>query len=309
MTHRTRHLPRIFMYHRFTSADINTGHVVSAKIFEWQLQQLQGRWNVISLGEYVRLCHQNAPVPPYTVIITIDDGYRDFYDVAYPLLKKYQRPATFFVTTAFVEGEIWLWHDRLHFAVEQAQITGVKLSLGEKTVELITSTREEKGVTWQLLSDYCVDVPDEEKWRLIRQVEEKLQVNAPAAPPDDFAAATWEQLREMIENGMEIGGHTVTHPVLSQIKPEQLHTELVQPKKIIEEQTGQPVATFCYPNGRDVDITPRVVEIVEENGYQGAVQGSGLDFTNFYRLPRLGVTNDRLDFLWKLYGFEQMLLK
>lgn len=303
-----RHLPRIFMYHRFTFADA-TEHVVSAKNFEWQLQQLQKRWNVISLGEYLQLRHQKTPVPPYTVIITIDDGYRDFYEVAYPLLKTYQYPATFFVTTAFVYGDIWLWHDRLHFAIEQAQVTGLELPLKGKTVKLLTATREEKFTTWQQLSDYCVNVPDEEKWRTINKIEDLLQVRPPKTVPVDFAAVSWGQLKEMVQNGIEIGGHTITHPVLSQVNPAELQKELVQPKKIIEERIGQVALSFCYPNGRDADITPKVLEIVQNCGWLGAVQGSGTDFSNLYRLPRLGVTNDRLDFLWKLSGFEQLLLK
>ncbi len=309
VAYRTRHLPRIFMYHRFTPENVPNGHVVSALNFEWQLRQLPRHCNVMTLAEYIQLRRQNAPVPPYTVIFTIDDGYRDFYDVAYPLLRTYRYPATFFATTAFVEGDIWLWPDRLHYVLEQTQLFGEELTLGNETVRLLAATAEQKGATWQLLSDYCINVPDDEKWRVIKHVEDCLQVGVPDTPTFEFAAASWEQLREMVANGIEVGGHTVTHPVLSRLEPANLYDELVRPKTIIEEKTGKAPETFCYPNGRDADITSRVLEIVKANGWMGAVQGSGIDFSNLYRLPRFGVTNDRLDFLWKLSGFEQMLWK
>jgi len=308
-SYKTRNLPRIFMYHRFTTDEVESGQVVSAANFEWQLQQLKCHWYVISLSEYVRLRHKKITIPPYTVIITVDDGYRDFYDVAFPLLRKYTLPATLFATTAFVNGDIWLWHDRLHYVLMETVVPEIDICLGDKPVTLSTSTKAEKSAAWQILSDYCVNAPEENKYCLIRSIEEKLNVNVPSIPPAEFAAATWSQLKEMSENGIEIGGHTVNHPVLSQVEPDKLQHELIDPKDIIAKHTGKVVETFCYPNGRDIDITPRVLEIVKTAGYLGGVQGSGLDFSNLYRLPRFGVTNDKLDFLWKLNGFEQFLLK
>jgi peptidoglycan/xylan/chitin deacetylase (PgdA/CDA1 family) len=260
---------------------------------------------VISLSEYVRLRHKKITIPPYTVIITVDDGYRDFYDVAFPLLRKYTLPATLFATTAFVNGDIWLWHDRLHYVLMETVVPEIDICLGDKPVTLSTSTKAEKSAAWQILSDYCVNAPEENKYYLIRSIEEKLNVNVPSIPPAEFAAATWSQLKEMSENGIVIGGHTVNHPVLSQVEPDKLRHELIDPKEIIAKHTGKVVETFCYPNGRDVDITPKVLEIVKTAGYLGGVQGSGLDFSNLYRLPRFGVTNDKLDFLWKLNGLEQ----
>lgn len=309
VSYKTRFVPRIFMYHRFTEDIISTGPVVSAASFEWQLQRLQGKWNVITLEKYVQLRRCNADVPPYTVILTVDDGYRDFYDVAYPLLLKYGSPATFFVTTDFVEGNFWLWHDRLHYTLDQTLVSSQSLQLDEKRIDLRTSTSQEKNATWQILSDYCVNAPDEKKWSLIKQVEALLKVEVPLKPPQDFAAVSWNQLSEMVEHGIEVGGHTVTHPVLSQVKNDQLYDEIVRPREILEENTGQPVATFCYPNGRDEDITTNVLDIVQQNGWLGAVQSSGFDFSNLYRLPRMGITNNKVDFVWKLSGLEQMLLQ
>jgi len=309
VAYKTRHLPRIFMYHRFSAEHCGPGASLSVENFEWQLKRLRGKWNVISLAEYVQLRRQNRKIPPYTVILTIDDGYLDFYDLAFPLLQKYNFPATFFVTTAFIDGAFWLWHDRLHYAVEHTEITDVEISLGKKKVTLHTTTVSERSETWLLLSDYCVDAIDDDKWKLIASVEEILQVAIPEKPTDDFAAASWVQLKEMAGNSIEIGGHSMTHPILSQVDPETLQNELVNSKDIISRNTGYEVSSFCYPNGRDADVTPLVLKTVEDAGYLGAVQGFSLDFSNRYRLPRLGISNDRIDFLWKLNGFEQTFLK
>ncbi len=308
--YKTRHLPRIFMYHRFSMEDYSTGPIVSAFNFEWQLQQIKkGPWTVMSLSEYVHLRRKNLKIPPYTVILTVDDGYRDFYDVAFPLLHKYKLPATFFATTAFVNKEIWLWHDRLHYVIEKTKIKEVDVSFDHRTIRLRTATMTEKNETWQKLSDFVIEIPDEKKWQVVQLVEDKLEVDVPDIPPHNYAAASWSELKEMAENDIEIGGHTVTHPVLSQVKAQNLKFELTGPRRIMNEKIGIDIQTFCYPNGRDADINSTVLKIVREIGYIGAVQGSGLDFSNLYRLPRFGISNDRLDFLWKLYGFEQLLLR
>jgi peptidoglycan/xylan/chitin deacetylase (PgdA/CDA1 family) len=109
----TGDMPRVFVWHRFAAPMENKYGHVSADVFGWQLDQIRQDFQVLSLGEMLDYYNQHGKWPKRCVVLTIDDGYRDFCQWAYPELRKRGMKATFFVTVNFVEGKIWLWPDRL----------------------------------------------------------------------------------------------------------------------------------------------------------------------------------------------------
>lgn len=306
----TRHTPKFFMLHRFTHERCDSGAVMSAENFEKQLLILKkGPWKVVALRDYLQMRFGEKKLPPYLVVLTIDDGYRDFYDVAYPLLRKYDLPATFFVTTEFVEGNFWLWHDRIHYALENTKKTEFSFVLDGQDQIFSIKINADRFNSWKMLSDYCVQARDDVKLEVLSRLERTLDVTLPESPPDEYAAASWAQLREMSANNIEIGSHTCNHPILSNIDKKKLKAEIALSKKIISENLHMPVHSFCYPNGQKNDINDHVVECVERAGYLGAVQGCNRNFRPLFRLPRMGIGNDLLDFHWKLCGLELLLNK
>src|SRR3954453_6775003 len=109
----TRREPRIFMYHRFCGPP--TSRKVDRQSFRNQLQELSRRFECIDFSELVRRRRLGVPVARSrpVVCLTVDDGYRDFYEHAWPVLREYKVPCTVFVTVGFIAGEQWLWADEL----------------------------------------------------------------------------------------------------------------------------------------------------------------------------------------------------
>ncbi len=304
----TRWTPRIFMYHRFTDGADDSGTLINGKTFEWQLRRLDDRWNVISLGEYLRLRRSGEKRPPYLVVLTIDDGYADFYRVAYPRLRQRGMPATFFPTVGFVDGG-WLWLDRIRYAFEvtRREVLSISLSGNDVVFDLKNGGRER---ACQTVSDHCLVVGEHDKFSVIARLEKELDVNVPAVPPNGYQAVNWDQLCEMSENQIEIGSHTMSHPILSRIPAKQLHSEIETSKAMIEGHIGRPVVSFCYPNGSPDDSNSEVCSAIEVAGYAGAVMAYDGPREPFepYRIPRTGVGSDKTDFLWKLCGMEGFIL-
>lgn len=301
----TRSFPRIFVYHRFSR--FGSASTVSATAFAWQLDQfLKRKCSVLSLARYIEARQQNRGLEN-VVILTIDDGYRDFYEIAYPELKRRGMAATFFVTTDFIEGKIWLWPDRVRYILENANFDQEYFSLGDTVIPLELDNSEGIDNSWDKIVQYCIKISDAERKDLLARLEKQCQVQLPEIPPEKFAPATWQQLREMAENSIEIGSHTRSHPILSKIDPELLVAEIATPKQLLEERLQKPVETFCYPNSRPGDINEDVVTAVKKAGYSGAVFGTDPTVQDLYLLPRMAVSDDRLDFLWKLNGFETLI--
>jgi peptidoglycan/xylan/chitin deacetylase (PgdA/CDA1 family) len=281
--------------------------VIDAATFDWQVREIKRRFHVHTLGSYLTKVRETGGSPPRIAIITVDDGYRDFYEIAYPILRKHGVRATFFVTVNFIEKKIWLWPDILRFALENAPAKIISFSFERTSFEVPTGDRGRLRREWESLSDFCIRLDDDKKWDLISKLLAEAKVDLPREPMGEYSPVTWEQIREMKEQGIEIGSHTLNHPILSKVRDERrLIEEIDGSRRVLEERIGDRVATFCYPNSMPGDIDERVVRILKEAGYHGAVFGTGAHFDDLYRLSRIGVNRDKVDFLWKASGMENI---
>ena len=303
----TSDIPRVFMYHRFSDAPDYLGRKIDKKTFEWQLSQLKTGWNTLALGDYIQK-KKNRSNPRYCVIITVDDGYYDFFDVAFPVLKSCGIPATFFATVNFVDQKIWLWHDRIWYALTHTKKKLPNFKFMGHDFTFHHNGNDSVQKIWSRMSDFCIGISDKDKWLFIEQVEKYLDIAVPEQPIKEFRAVTWEQVREMLSGSIEIGSHTLNHPILTRVDRKQLSDEVLLSKVEIEKKLNTKVKTFCYPNGTRNDFDQNVITSVKEAGYEGAVTTElpkGRNFDN-YRIPRYSAGSDKTEFLWKLYGFEYL---
>ena len=281
-------------YHRF--------YPQHAAQFLWQCENLRRRYNVISLGELTRRLREGAAPPLNSIVLTIDDGHRDFYTCAFPILREYGFAATMYLPTAFLdraEGRKWLWFDRfnyafLHSPLSQAEVpplsagdAPISLCLDSVAARTAASSRVATAAQWLSSSDrdaYC------------DRVAGALDVRIPEAPPEEFAPLTWDEVRLMAKSGVEFGGHTVTHPILETIhSPDELAFEIAHCKARVEEELQAPAAHFAYPSGRANEISAAAKAAVRQAGFQTAVTtlsgqvGPGADPL---WLQRIGVNPD-----------------
>lgn len=308
----TQNLPRIFMYHRFTDRPNGTEKMIKGDFFDWQLFYLKSKWNIVSLRKLILETKKNGRFPRKSVVLTIDDGYRDFYNVAYPKLVKYGLPATFFPTVNFIKQKIWLWPDGIHFALKNTEVKNISLNHNGAAFDINLGTPKLVHDAWKKLTNFCLNTRDSIKNELIVKLEDKLRIKIPNIPLKHYAAVSWDELKEMSQNRIEIGSHTMNHPILSQIPFSDLSSEIIESKIEIERHLGAPVYTFCYPNGRFSDLNEAVVKKVKEAGYIGAVVGEietqikskGFDM---FKIRRVSISNNKVDFLWKLSGMEYIM--
>lgn len=261
----TRAQPKILMYHRFSEQ--KKGHEVTAATFEKQLQLIKRYFNPITLAGLSESINARGKAPAHSVVITVDDGYRDFYEVAFPLLKHYQVPATFFVTTGFVNGDIWLWPDQVLWLLNNRNLWDAELSVGNRSFDLSQSTQ---AIWWPLVL-HLLTVDNSLRLQALVDLQELAGIALPAAAPLEYAAVNWQQLREMQANGIEIGGHTLSHPSLGHMDLDAARAEINTSFSMLQDQLGSALRTFCYPNGQPADYSPQVKQLVAESGFTAAV--------------------------------------
>src|SRR5581483_2967787 len=136
--HRSRHGARILMYHRFGSGrDVRV-------LLEQQCRHLRKCYHIISLTELGERLRSGSDLPPKSLVVTVDDGYRDFFEVAYPVFARYQIPVTVFLVTDFLDGKSRLWVDRLQYALAYATVDSFEITADRAARRFVLQTREQR---------------------------------------------------------------------------------------------------------------------------------------------------------------------
>jgi len=273
----------VLIYHRVLPVeDAFNNWDVTASEFELQMRALSEQFFPLPLGEAVeRLA--TASLPARAVCVTFDDGYADNAEIALPILRKYRVPATFFIATGYLDGGR-MWNDTVTEAIRAIAAPTLDLaSLGLGTVAL-GSVAARRAVIAKLLPVLkYLPVPEREAWA-------SRLADMAGIPGRSNLMMREEQVRELHGAGMEIGAHTVTHPILLNTAPDVARREIVESGHRLAEIVRQPVRLFAYPNGKPgVDYGPAHVAMVRDAGYAAAVStGWGVATAQFdrFQLPR-----------------------
>ena len=276
---------RILMYHQFNTP---------AAALATQLAHIRQRYAPVSLAQVADWLTSGAPIPNNACAVTVDDGYRDFFDVAYPLFRDYRIPATVYLVSDFLDGKLWLWTDRVRYAFLRTPLEAASLELPGGAAlhfELDTPARRVTGSV--RMAEALKRLPNTDRLAFLDCLPRSLKVSLPEAPPAEYAPLRWDQVRAAAGPLIEFGAHTATHPILSSVSSErELTAEIEGSKRRIEEELDRPVEHFCYPNGSDRDIGAAAIEAVRAAGFRtGVTTETGLVSTadDRLRLRRIGV--------------------
>ncbi|CAN5286214.1 polysaccharide deacetylase family protein [soil metagenome] len=238
----------ILTYHRFSRE--KTASKISSEEFEAHLEYLSKNNRVLPLSETIEYLQNGKTLPPNTTVITIDDGYKDAYEIALPLLKKFDFPATVYAITDFLDAKCWLWTDLMRYVLLNTKENALKIEFSETDKIETDLTGETKRLeTATCLNSRLKKLPNEQKDTKIKEIAKDLQVEIPALPVADFAPMDWSEAREMDAENVKIESHTVTHPILTNIAAKKLEFEMQTSKKRLEEVLNRQIEHFCYPNG------------------------------------------------------------
>jgi peptidoglycan/xylan/chitin deacetylase (PgdA/CDA1 family) len=262
----------VLNYHRIDNperADFDTFRPnisASPSEFARQMDYVARNYNVISGTDLVSSIQSGKPLPPKSALITFDDGYLDNYTNAYPVLKSRNLPAIIFLATDFIgESKPFYW-DYVAYCFHHTKKTDADLPILGAQIWNSVITRERVMLA---LVEALKKMPEQEKRNLVAQLPAALEV---AVREDSFTRLmiTWSQAREMSENGIEMGGHTASHPILTRISLAEATSELARSKQRIEDELNKPVSTFAYPNGQGTDFNPEIIGRVQQTGFKAA---------------------------------------
>jgi peptidoglycan/xylan/chitin deacetylase (PgdA/CDA1 family) len=258
---------QILLYHRVNDEGDRMFPAVPTAQFAAQMEYVAEHCSPCSLDEAVERLHRND-LPENALVVTFDDGYRDNYVHAFPVLQRNRIPATIFLATGAIGTGRMIWHDRVFRAFRESKVAmldglaGIESNMPLRTID---ERRSAQGRILQLLWQ----LPDDARLERIDQLEERLGIGGGKEQPDLMLG--WDEVSHMAENGILFGSHTVSHPILANLPESRLRDEVEASKKAIECRTNRMVTGFAYPVGRRQDFDEGVKRIVREAGYGYAV--------------------------------------
>jgi peptidoglycan/xylan/chitin deacetylase (PgdA/CDA1 family) len=289
----------VLIYHRVRpQSDDLFPFIVDAARFEMQMRLLRERFTPLPLFEAIERLQADA-LPRRAVCVTFDDGYADNVEVALPILLRYGVPATFFISTGFLDGGS-MWND---VVIETLRaLPGPKVDLSSIGLGLRphASIQERRATVEETLRSIKY-LPVNERADAVRRVRQLCEHDV----AHSAIMMTRGQVRELHRAGMGIGGHTVSHPILTRLDDEAARAEIHNGRRELESIIGAPVESFAYPNGKPgQDYQWREVEIVRALGFRCAFStawGAVSAQSDLLQLPRFTPWDfDPARFLWRL---------
>jgi peptidoglycan/xylan/chitin deacetylase (PgdA/CDA1 family) len=259
--------------------------------FQEGIAFLSQEYCVIPLAEAVDRLSRGLPLPQRAVALTFDDGFRNVYTTAYPILKRYQVPATVFLVTSLIETRQPPWLERLLHAL----LTSCQASVRFNGKEWSLSTGQLRAAFYQTLSARLKVMEVGEKEEKLAELYQALGGQSQVPSDSPLATMNWEEIEQLARTGLvSFGSHTHTHQILSRCSLERQREELSISRDILREHLGS-ADLFAYPNGSWTDFTEDTKSLLVELGYRcglATVPGLNLAGANLYELRRIPVGAD-----------------
>lgn len=291
----------VLMYHRI-NRETDPFPGTRARIFEMQMRWLKKNCNVITpeeLGEAARNSSRGRPA----VLLTFDDGFRDYHDNACPVLRELGFTGLVFLATGAIDNQAMIWTDAVSWIAYKTTKDVVELPW-DRTERIVLDGEDGRTALAEISKGFLKDIPDAQRQDWVRQLARALHVD-----PDDGSLARqmldWEEVRATLDC-TRYGGHTHNHPILSQIDAASMEVEIAMCRKRIVEETRLEPRFFAYPNGRARDFTEVTKALLAKHGFElgfSTIEGIHRDGDDPYAIRRQNTAGHTLgDFALRVIG-------
>jgi peptidoglycan/xylan/chitin deacetylase (PgdA/CDA1 family) len=287
----------VVTYHRIgrTSDCPYYDAVVSASpgTFREQVRYLRDHFRLMTLAELIAPAGDGLRVAEPSALITFDDGYRDNFDEALPILQSLGAPATFFIPTGFFESPRLPWWDHAAWVVKRTGRGRISLDRPDPmTLDLEGGPDARRAALMMVIGLYLAGrIDDEAGFR--RHLEERAEVEVDEDALGRALFMTWDQVRHLAASGMAIGSHTHDHRRLATLSEEEQRREMAESRRILERELGRPVEALAYPFGWAGTFDGTSERLAREAGYRlafSSIEGVNRPgATDPFALRRLGI--------------------
>lgn len=268
----------VLAYHRIgdpaESPEYSPVFSATAEGFRAQIEAIRRGFRLLSPRELTDAASGDLPLAEPCAALTFDDGYRDQFDLALPILNDLGTTATFFIPPDLIDRPRPFWWDLVSRIIRQTNRARLELLYpAPMTVDLQSNTRDE-AITRVI--DACLSCRPLDENRLADHLQTRAGVTLNLEGIGRAALMDWEQVATLVSSGMGIGSHGKTHRRLSDLDDPGQSDELVSSKRMLEAKLGIEVEAISYPYGTVGDYDLRTLRLSRDAGYRvGYTFGDG----------------------------------
>lgn len=267
----------VLMYHRVLPQESparsseQPGMYVSPETLDLHLSELKRRFELVHLDDWLRRAKQGSHLPKLACALTFDDGWRDNYEFALPLLLKHGAPATIFLVSSYIGTSYRFWPNQLMSLLRQSFASPGSVTFPRPLRIIVEPVLAEAAARGKLTADDADAAVQGAKGWNEEDIRSLVEI-AHKSCGDIAEAREILDREEVAKTGatglVRFGSHTSTHFRLGgQTSSQELEREIVGSRKCLQELSGQAVDLFCYPNG---ETSPEAIDLVRRH-YIGAV--------------------------------------
>ncbi len=265
--------------------------------FDQQVGWLKKRFSIITLDEAVAVVEGKQPIRQTQVLFTLDDGYLDNYQEAFPILHSHGVSGTFFLPTYFVGTGHVPWWDAIAYIVKRSRKRRIQVPYPVAA----TFDIDEKGLTSTISHILLLATSPENRnmETFLAKLEEACEASRPLGDASERCFLNWDEAREMLRGGMSFGSHTHSHAVLATMPAADQYQELARSQSVLKAELNLPLAVLAYPVGLRHSFTGETIEAARSAGYRAAFSYyGGLNRpgrTKVFDIQRSGIFRQSLD--------------
>ena len=261
-------------------------------LFRRVVEQLLAAGEPISLSQIVEHCRSGEPFPPRAFAVTFDDGFENNYSIAAPILSDYGVPASFFVTSGFIEHNSMSWIDRIEYFMEQTPRGALCLPWAEKAQRF--DDRETKIALLEQVRFHAKRDPTIDLEALVSDIFSQGGLDEIECNDDPLdRKMSWDQVGELARHDLfAVGGHGHTHRIMSFLDDDDLETEISICLRLLEQKAGISTQHYSYPEGLAYCYTDRVIDVLRDRGIvccSTAQEGTNRLNESLFELRRIAV--------------------
>jgi peptidoglycan/xylan/chitin deacetylase (PgdA/CDA1 family) len=285
----------VLTYHRIanpaSSEDYGPIFSASPEALEQTLRALKISHKIVNMAELVSLAESGFQVDEPVALVTFDDGYRDNFTAALPILRDLKIPATFFLTTGFLEGASLPWWDRIARIVRRSKVERLTLDQPMPVIVDLRNTPRDQAVFEVVRAYRDSPVDDEEAYFAALEDRAEIHVDVEESARGQFL--TWGEVRAAADSGIDIGAHGQTHRRLSWLSEAEQRQELERSRAILQSHLNREILALAYPYGWFGAFDATTERLARETGYRVAFSaGEGVNRsgrTNPFAIRRIGI--------------------
>ncbi len=269
---------------------------IDKKKFIKQMKFLKKNYNMISIDDIYHHIKNRIPFSKKDVAISFDDGFKNNFTIAAPILNKLKIPAIFYICPKSISKKKMFWVDQIETCIDKCKKSKIKInSLSSKNIYL--NNIKKKISLIKKIKKICKNLNIKKKDDMIKILKKVTSVEPDIKSSKNYELADWKIIKRISKNNLfTLGGHSLEHDILTKMNMKELDNNITKTIAIIKNKTGVNIEHFSYPEGK---FNNNVIKYLKKNNIKSAPIATGLKNTHntdLYKIKRVMVGFEKIKF-------------